>query len=70
MTKYEYKTVILKQQGLGFSSRKIPALESTLNTYGKEGWRLREIVIPSAALADSNKVILIFERELVESTDD
>lgn len=66
MTKYEYKTVILKQQGLGFSSRKIPDLESTLNTYGKEGWRLREIVIPSAALADSNKVILIFERELVE----
>ncbi len=66
MKKYEYKTVILKQQGLGFSSRKIPGLESTLNTNGKEGWRLHEIVIPSAALADSNKVILIFERELVE----
>lgn len=66
MTKYEYKTIILKQQGLGFSSRKIPNLESTLNANGKEGWRLHEVVIPSAAFADSSKLILIFERELVE----
>ena len=61
MTKYEYKTVILKQHGLGFGSQKIPDLESTLNARGKEGWRLHDIVIPSATLADSNKVILILK---------
>ena len=66
MTKYEYKTITLKQTGLGLSARKIPDLESTLNTEGKEGWRLREIVTPSAAFADSDKVIVIFEREIVE----
>ena len=66
MTKYEYKTITLKQTGLGLMTRKIPDLERTLNTNGREGWRLREIVIPSAAFADSGKVIIIFERELVE----
>ena len=69
MVKYEYKTVILKQKGLGFVSKNIPDLESTLNREGREGWRLCEIVIPSAALGDSTRAIVIFERELGQSKD-
>ncbi len=69
MTKYEYKTIRLIQKGMGFTSRKIPDLENTLNREGKEGWRLCEIVKPSTASGASDAVILVFEKELVESTD-
>ena len=64
MNKYEYKTVTLKQKGIGLISRSIPDLESTLNREGKEGWRLCEIVLPSAAFGESTKVIVVFERAL------
>ena len=66
MTKYQYKTITLKQTGLGFSTLKILNLKSILNTEGKKGWRLSEIVIPSLLSANSGKVIVIFEREIVE----
>lgn len=70
MTKYEYKTIRVSQKGSGiFRSRKIPDLENTLNREGKEGWRLCEIVKPSTASGASDAVILVFEKELVESTD-
>lgn len=67
MTKYEYKTLTLKQKGWGlFTSRTIPDLESILNSEGKEGWKLLEITLPSGAFGESDKIIVIFERELVE----
>ena len=64
MVKYEYKTVKLKQKGLGFlKSREVPDLESTLNAEGRDGWRLREVILPSAAVGESDSLILVFERE-------
>ena len=68
MTKYEYKTVTLVQKRWGWwQSRtipEIPYLDSTLNREGRDGWRLCEIVLPSAAFGAPNKVIVIFERVL------
>ncbi len=63
MRKYEYKTVTLKQKGLGFVSRSIPDLERTLNREGREGWRLSEIVQP-ISIGEGTRVIVIFERKL------
>ena len=64
MTKYEYKTITIDQQGWGMiTSRSVPDLESTLNREGRDGWRLRQAFAPSAALGEADKVILIFERE-------
>jgi hypothetical protein len=66
MKKYEYKTMSIAQKGWGvFRSREIPELESKLNREGKDGWHLCEVILPSAAFGESDKVILIFERELV-----
>ena len=63
--KYEYKTITLKQKGLGFfKSREVPDFEKVLNREGRDGWRLHEIVLPSGAFGESNRVIVIFEREL------
>jgi len=69
MVKYEYKTktLTLKQKGLGFISRSIPDLEMTLNHEGNEGWRLCEIVIPSAAFGDSTSAIVIFEKKIKQN---
>lgn len=64
MTKYEYKTITMKQKGFGFTSREVPELEASLNREGRDGWRLKDIVLPSAAFGESDKVIVIFEREL------
>ena len=70
MKKYEYKTVKLdvsiNARGLlGTPDRDVPDLESTLNTEGKEGWRLCETILPTFS-GRSDQVIVIFERELVE----
>ena len=65
MAKYEYKTIVLKQKGLGlFRSRKVPDLENALNREGQDGWRFREVVLPSFAFGESDRVIVVFEREL------
>ena len=65
MAKYEYKTITLKQKGLGlFRSRKVPDLENALNREGQDGWRFREVVLPSGAFGESDRVIVVFEREL------
>ena len=70
MTKYEYKTIRISQKGFGLiKSREIPDLESTLNREGKEGWRLCEVIQPSAAMGEATAVIVIFERVLEQEGD-
>ena len=65
MTKYEYKTVTVKQKGMGLiTSREVPELENVLNREGRDGWRFREVVLPSGVFGESDKAIAIFEREL------
>lgn len=63
--RYEYKTITLAQKGLGwFSSRKVPELEETLTQEARQGWRFCQLMMPSGIKGESDKVILIFEREL------
>ena len=66
MTKYEYRTITLEQKGLGlFKSREVPDLENALNREGKDGWRFREVLLPSGAFGESDRVIVVFEREQI-----
>ncbi|MGO8930221.1 MAG: DUF4177 domain-containing protein [Limisphaerales bacterium] len=65
MAKYEYKTITLDQKGLGlFTSREVPDLENALNREAREGWRLREVILPSALFGESDRIIVVFERQL------
>lgn len=65
MPKYEYKTKTLEQEGSGlFTSREVPELETVLNREGRDGWRFREVILPSAAYGESDQVIVVFEREM------
>jgi hypothetical protein len=45
------------------ASREAPDLEDALNREGKNGWRLRETFMLSGALGESDKIILIIEKE-------
>ncbi|MDD1715688.1 MAG: DUF4177 domain-containing protein [Methanolinea sp.] len=65
MANYEYKTVILELEGMGWlSSKEIPNLVPTLNREGKNGWRLKDTILPSGTTGECDKIILIFEREV------
>jgi hypothetical protein len=65
MAKYEYKTITLEQKGLGFfKSREVPDLEATLNREGRDGWRFQKVILPSGAFGESDRIIVVFEREL------
>ncbi len=65
MQRYEYQTITLKQKGLGlFKSRDIPDLQEVLNQKAKDGWRFKDIILPSGAFGESDRVIVIFERLL------
>ena len=65
MAKYEYKTVTIEQKGLGlFKSREVPDLEAVLNREGRDGWRFHKVILPSATFGESDRVIVVFEKEL------
>ncbi|OIO54427.1 MAG: hypothetical protein AUJ55_11900 [Proteobacteria bacterium CG1_02_64_396] len=65
MTRYAYRTVTLEQKGSGLlHSRDIPGLEETLNREGKEGWHLNQVILPSAAFGESDRVVLVFDRPI------
>ena len=60
---YEYKTITLKQKGLGLlTSKEVPELETVLNAQAEDGWRYRDAIMPTAAFGESDKVILVLER--------
>ena len=60
---YEYKTITLKQKGLGLlTSKEVPELETVLNVQAEDGWRYRDVIMPTAAFGESDKVILVLER--------
>lgn len=65
MQRYEYKAITLKQKGLGlFASRKVPNLQETLSQEGRDGWRFKDVILPSGAFGESDRVIVVFERVL------
>lgn len=61
MTIYEYKTLVL-QFKTGFFKQGLPDIESALNKEGKEGWQLKQIVLPSSKLGTSDSMVVVLER--------
>ncbi|KZN62846.1 hypothetical protein N473_18195 [Pseudoalteromonas luteoviolacea CPMOR-1] len=66
MTKYEYKTLELPFK-FGIFKQGTPDIDEALNAEGKDGWRLKQMVLPASSnMGQSEKMIAILERELVE----
>ena len=64
MTQYEYKTVELPFKMRFFKSG-TPDVQSLLNAEGKEGWQLKQIVMPTVGFGESDSMVVILEREVV-----
>ncbi len=66
MNKVEYKVITLPMKG--FIARDVsPDLENSLNSEGREGWRLVNSTIPASTFGESEKLVLIFMREIVDT---
>lgn len=63
MPKYEYKTVVLPFK-MGLFKQGLPDIASALNAEGREGWQLKQIMLPSSQLGTSDRVVAILERGL------
>ena len=61
MNQFEYKTIVLTFTG-GVFRRGLPDIESALNKEGKDGWQLKQIMLPSSAMGTSDYVVAILER--------
>jgi hypothetical protein len=61
VTKYEYKTVVLAFKA-GLFKQGLPDIEGTLSSEGRDGWRLRQIILPSSSWGSSDSVVAILER--------
>jgi hypothetical protein len=63
VTTYEYKVLDLSYSS-GVLQRKDPDIATELNREAHEGWRLKQIIVPSKTLGESEKVVAILEREI------
>ncbi len=65
MKKFEYKTIDLHFK-FGILKQGTPDIEEALNIEGADGWRLHQMVLPASSnMGQSERMIAIFERELV-----
>lgn len=60
--KFEYKTLSLKY-GFGIFNREDPDLERILNEEAQHGWRLRDILLPAKVFGQTEKLLVVLERE-------
>jgi len=63
MNTVEYKVVKLPMKGV-FARDVSPDLENVLNNEGRDGWRLVNSVVPASGMGESERLVLIFMREV------
>ena len=62
--KYEYKSIMLEFKP-GVFRQGLPDIAAALNAVGSEGWRLKQLVLPSSSWGSSDSIVAILERALV-----
>ena len=63
MNRFEYKTLVLPFK-MGFFKQGVPDISSALNKEGKEGWQLKQIMLPSSQLGTSDSVVAVLDRAI------
>jgi Domain of unknown function (DUF4177) len=59
--KYEYQTLEMPFS-FGIMKPQMPDIAAALNDHGREGWQLKQVILPSAQLGNSDRVVLNLER--------
>lgn len=65
MKSYEYKTAAIKFNH-GWFKKGTSNVDAALNEEAIDGWRFKQMVIPTDSTGGSEQMIAIYERELVE----
>jgi len=65
MKNYEYKTISIKFNH-GWFKKGISNVDEALNEGAIDGWRFKQMVMPTDATGGTEQMIAIYERELVE----
>ena len=63
MSKFEYKTVVLPFR-VGIFKQGLPDIQKALNKEGQQGWRFRQMVLPSSSWGSSDSMVAILERAM------
>lgn len=61
--RYEYQTLELPFS-FGITKPRLPDITGALNDQGREGWQLKQVILPSAQFGSSERVVLILERAI------
>jgi hypothetical protein len=61
--KYEYQTLEMPFS-FGVTKPQLPDIAGALNEQGREGWQLKQVILPSAQLGGSDRLVLILERSI------
>lgn len=65
MKNYEYKTTSIKFNH-GWFKKGTSNVDAALNEEAIDGWRFKQMVMPTDATGGTEKMIAIYEREIVE----
>jgi hypothetical protein len=56
--KYEYQTLEMPFS-FGIMKPQLPVIAGALNEQGREDWQLKQVILPSAQLGSSDRLVLI-----------
>ena len=64
---YEYKSIVLSFK-VGVFRQGLPDIVAALNPEGREGWQLKQLVLPSSSWGSSDSMVAVLERQLPGNT--
>jgi transcriptional regulator with XRE-family HTH domain len=67
MNKFEYKTVVLPFR-VGIFKQGLPDIQKALNKEGQQGWRFKQMVLPSSSWGSSDNMVAILERTVEQGS--
>ena len=59
--KFEYQTLEMPMS-FGISKPHLPDIGRVLNEHGRDGWQLKQLILPSGSTGGTDRVLLILER--------
>lgn len=59
--RYEYQTLEMTLS-FGIVKPQLPDITKALNDQGQRGWQLKQVILPSAQMGGTDRVVLILER--------
>jgi len=59
---FEYKSIVLPFK-VGVFHQGLPDIEAALNPKGREGWRLKQLILPSSGWGTSDSMVAVLERQ-------